>query len=167
MFCILFLTRDLYCVYYEKILYYKQYAIIKRKISLSEYVPIVLLVILLLFALRCEHFSSPRHVRVFLRHCDFIDRRIGALCNFDDLQTDLITAQECTYASLCDRSSIKLSGYGKLLINIHAERFNYYSLLRACQYSESVVDTSSIEVDVVDRIPPVLGDTPLSLSAVK
>lgn len=35
-----------------------------------------------------SHFS-PRHVRVFLRHCDFIDRRIGALCNFDDVQADL------------------------------------------------------------------------------
>lgn len=65
-------------------------------------------VILLLFALRCENFSSSRHVRVFLRHCDFIDRRIGALCNFGDVQTDLITAQECTYVHLADRGSIKL-----------------------------------------------------------
>lgn len=139
----------------------------KKKIFLSEYVSIVLLVILLLFALRCEHFSLPHHVPGFLRHCDFIDRRSGVLCNFDDVQADLITAQECTYASRCDRSLIKLPKWGKLLINIHAERFNYYSLLRACQYSESVVDASSIEVDVVDRIPPVLSDTPLSLSAVK
>lgn len=53
-------------------------------------------VIFLLFALRCEHFF--RHVRVLLRHCDFIDRRIGALCDSGDIQTDLIMAQECTYA---------------------------------------------------------------------
>lgn len=120
-----------------------------------------------LFALRCEHSSLPYHVPVFDRYFDFIDHRNGALCNFDDVQADLITAQECTCASRCDRSLIKLPKWGKLLINIHAERFNYYSLLRACQYSESVLDASSIEVDVVDRIPPVLSDTPLSLSAVK
>lgn len=50
--------------------------------------------IFFLFALR----AFFRHVRVFLRHCDFIDRRIGALCDSGDIQTDLIMAQECTYA---------------------------------------------------------------------
>lgn len=52
------------------------------------------LCILLLFALRCKRFSQLRsYVRVFLRHCDLVDCRIGALHNFGGIRAGLMTTR--------------------------------------------------------------------------